>query len=109
MKRIFIIASICALASFGITSVHAMGDMKKPAAQSAAAATIKGKGVVVSVNPQTGKITLKHEPIPALEWPAMTMGFKIKDKSQLDKLRKGDKVDFTLEKSGTEYLISDIK
>lgn len=64
---------------------------------------------MVAVNPAAGKIMLKHEPIPALEWPAMTMGFKIKDKSQLAKLRKGDKVEFTLEQSGAEYLISDIK
>ena len=41
-------------------------------------------------------VTLTHDPIAALDWPAMTMGFKVKDHGQLSKLNVGDAVTFNL-------------
>lgn len=56
----------------------------------------QGHGKVVEVNPKSGEVTLAHEPISELGWPAMTMGFKVKDSKQLDKLKAGDEVEFDL-------------
>lgn len=39
----------------------------------------------------------------------MTMEFKVKDKMLLDKVKKGDKVQFTLEPQGQDYVITSIK
>jgi len=70
---------------------------------------IVGTGTVVSENKTAGKVTLQHESIPAIGWGAMTMEFKVKDKMLLDKVKKGDKVQFTLLQQGKDYVITNIK
>lgn len=62
----------------------------------------KGRGKVVAVDAQSGKVTLDHEPIKDLGWPSMTMGFKVKDSKQLDKLKAGDEVEFDLKADAPE-------
>src|SRR5205823_4865511 len=37
-------------------------------------------GVVKSVDAAKGTLTLEHEPVASMKWPAMTMTFKAKDK-----------------------------
>src|SRR5690606_36965489 len=69
----------------------------------------KGQGKVVAVDEKSGEITLAHEPIPALGWPAMTMGFKVNNASQLAKLKSGDQVAFELKAQGEEYMIERIQ
>ena len=39
-------------------------------------------------------VTLRHGPVPALDWPAMTMAFSIKAPAQLNGLARGDSVTF---------------
>jgi Cu(I)/Ag(I) efflux system membrane fusion protein len=56
----------------------------------------KGHGKVVEVDTKSGIVKLRHEPIAELDWPAMTMGFKVKDNNQLSKLQVGDEVEFDL-------------
>lgn len=55
-----------------------------------------GHGKVMEVDAKAGKITLQHDPIPELGWPAMTMGFSVKDTHSLAKLKVGDTVQFEL-------------
>src|SRR5450830_1831526 len=87
-----------------------MKDMKMPSSKMVAPEkAITGKGTVVSVNKADSSVILKHDAIAAISWPAMTMNFKVKDKILLDKTKSGDKVDFTLEKDGANYIITDIK
>src|ERR1039457_3409710 len=45
--------------------------------------------VVRAVNPAKNSVTLAHEAIPSLKWPAMTMAFVVKDKKLFDKLAVG--------------------
>lgn len=45
-------------------------------------------------------ITLSHEPVPALQWPAMTMTFTLADPSSAQGLRVGDRVHFTFDQQG---------
>ena len=54
----------------------------------------KGRGRVLAVDPAAGRVELEHEPIPAMQWPAMTMGFIAEDRKQLSALKKGDAVEF---------------
>lgn len=82
-------------------------DMVDRNAQSSASHS--GTGVVKSVDAAAGSITLAHEPIRSLNWPAMTMGFKVGDKHLLDKVKRGDKVQFTLMQSGKDYVVTSIK
>jgi Cu/Ag efflux protein CusF len=69
-------------------------------------ADITGTGVVQSVDKANGKVKLTHDPIAALGWPRMTMFFRLKESALADKVKEGDKVEFTLEKSASGYVIS---
>ena len=64
----------------------------------AAAAADTVEGVIKKVDKTARKITLQHGELKNLGMGAMTMAFRVKDASLLDKARQGDKVRFTLEK-----------
>jgi Cu/Ag efflux protein CusF len=69
-------------------------------------AGVTGTGVVQSIDKANGKVQLTHDPIAALNWPKMTMSFRLKDSSLADQVKQGDKVEFSLEKSSSGYVIS---
>ncbi len=56
--------------------------------------THKGQGKVESIT--AGEITLSHGPIPTLQWPAMTMGFKPPASGLPSGLKAGDAVAFEI-------------
>lgn len=62
----------------------------------------KGRGKVIDVDVKSNHITLNHAPIAELGWPAMTMGFKVKDNKQLTKLKAGDDVEFDLKAEASD-------
>ena len=66
-------------------------------------------GVVKSVDAAKGIVTIDHEAINSMNWPAMTMTFKARNKAVLHKIKPGEKVDFTLVQSGEEYTVTRIK
>ena len=104
---------LAALATLSLSSISSYAKdemaMPMPASKATAQKDIVGKGTVVSENKTGGNVTLKHEAIPAVGWGAMTMEFKVKDKVMLDKVKKGDKVQFTLVPQGQDYVITSIK
>jgi membrane fusion protein, copper/silver efflux system len=55
-------------------------------------------------------VEIEHGPIASLKWPAMSMEFKVRDKSLLQHLKPGQAVAFDLSqpKPG-EYVIESIK
>lgn len=64
-----------------------------------------GSGVVKAVSGES--ITLAHEAIQSLGWPAMTMPFSLARPELAHGLKPGDKVHFTLlDKDGTEVIES---
>jgi Cu(I)/Ag(I) efflux system periplasmic protein CusF len=75
----------------------------------AAHATHMATGVVQKLNPDAGVVTVAHEPVNSLNWPAMTMGFKLKDKALLAKLKEGQKVDFEFMQEGGDYVVTSVK
>lgn len=54
-----------------------------------------GTGVVAKVNRSEGWVEINHEEIKDL-MPAMQMEFNVKDKSLLNDVKPGDKVNFTI-------------
>ena len=84
-------------------------DTKDMKTDKATTTVHKGVGVVKSVNRTDGVITFAHEPIKSLNWPAMTMGFKVKDKAMVDKIKPGDKVEFSFVQAGKDYVVTDIR
>ncbi len=97
-----VIAAAAPLALAGAPHDHA--HMAAEAAT--ASAVYKSTGSVKSVNKAAGKVTIAHEAIPDLHWPAMTMQFGVADKKLLDELAAGRKIDFQFVQRGTEYIVT---
>lgn len=70
-----------------------------------AQAVHKTKATVKKVDAKAGSVTLAHEPVASLNWPAMTMGFKVKDSALLSKLTEGKRVDVEFVQEGKDYVI----
>jgi Cu(I)/Ag(I) efflux system protein CusF len=66
-------------------------------------------GVIKKIEPASGTITLRHEPIAALGWPAMTMPFAVKDKKILTALKPEQKVEFDFVQQGAAPIITSIR
>ncbi|MDI1300947.1 MAG: efflux RND transporter periplasmic adaptor subunit [bacterium] len=75
----------------------------KTATESPADAMIKARGIIEAISAQ--EMTLSHDAIPALEWPAMTMSFALDKATSTQGLKKGQRVEFALEKRGDDLVI----
>lgn len=127
MKRIAVCSLLAALSVFAVPFARAQsqgmggmdmkgmdmkGDMKgmdMKSEKKGKSQTHKGSGTVSKVDSDKGTVTIAHGPVESMKWPAMTMTFKAKDKAMLDKVKPGDKIDFTFTQSGKDYIVSDIK
>ena len=85
------------------------GMEKNGASDKAAGNTHRSSGVVKKIDSAGGDITIAHEPIKTLDWPAMTMRFKARDPMLPSQARPGDHVQFTVVQSGKNYVITSIK
>jgi Cu(I)/Ag(I) efflux system protein CusF len=97
-SSIFVACLISAGVSFPVYAQtgHVHGDAHGIAGETAKAPLVTGQGVVKKVDRQNLRITLAHEAIPALNWPAMTMAFAVADQALLEGVKPGDKVSFEL-------------
>ncbi len=66
----------------------------------------EGAGVVAAIS--GNEITLRHEPIVSLNWPAMTMTFPVQSPALLEGLAVGDHVRFRFQESGSGRVIDQI-
>lgn len=69
--------------------------------------THKATGVVTKVDKD--KVTIRHEPVPSMNWPTMTMAFVVKDKALMDKLKKDQKVEFEFVQQGKDHVVTGVK
>jgi Cu(I)/Ag(I) efflux system protein CusF len=86
-----------------------MDSGSKPRGTSPNGAVHKTAAVVKAIDPAAGTVTLAHDPVKSLKWPAMTMGFKVKDKTLFDKLAVGKKVDVEFTRQGSNYVVTAVK
>jgi Cu(I)/Ag(I) efflux system membrane fusion protein len=70
---------------------------------------IKGEGIIAELMPERGMIKLQHEPIAALDWPAMTMDFRLAEGVSLEGLKPGQRVEFELTRQADSYQVSAIR
>lgn len=99
------------------TSVFAqanMGDMKgrdmgqKPVAE-ARQQVHTATGTVKKADTKAGKVTVEHGPVASLNWPAMTMAFKVGEKELWKKLEEGRKVELAFMQRGNDYVVTAVK
>ena len=65
-------------------------------------------GEVKRIDPDSGKVTLKHGEIKNLDMPAMQMSFRLADPAWLKTLQVGDKVRFDAAKVNGQFTITAI-
>lgn len=106
MKRI-IAALLIAIAAPVMGQQAGVAGKSPGTAESATGNFVQGE--VRKVDKSAGKITIKHGPIDNLGMPAMTMVFRARDPSALDKLKTGDRIGFKAEKIDGSITITEFK
>ncbi|MFO8024380.1 efflux RND transporter periplasmic adaptor subunit [Thiohalophilus sp.] len=66
---------------------------------------ITGTGVLHELEPDENSVNMTHAPIPEIDWPEMTMDFKVNPNVELEAFSPDDKVEFDLEKGDDGYVI----
>ena len=101
------------LASSGVAhaamdSIPGMSNMDRPAASKVV--THQGMGIVTAIDEKAGKVKIAHEPIAALNWPAMTMEFKVANSALLEQLKPGARVAFEIvERQPGEWVVTGVR
>jgi Cu(I)/Ag(I) efflux system protein CusF len=115
MKRAFVLYVLVAVSPIAYAQ---SGDMKgmdmkdmpmkgmdmKADKKDAKGAVHKATGVVTKVDKD--KVTIKHEPVQSMNWPSMTMAFKVKDKSLMQKMKRDQKINFEFVQEGKDYVVT---
>lgn len=78
-------------------------------ASTPAGAVHKTSAVVKAVDAANSKVTLAHGPVATLNWPSMTMSFSVRDRSLLNKLTAGKKMDVEFIQRGSDYVVTAVK
>ncbi|MCC6206585.1 MAG: copper-binding protein [Gammaproteobacteria bacterium] len=104
-----IIVSLVIVMSFGLALPSLAADMDNMGMTQQTEKTAHGIGVIKNINVKEGKITLAHQPIKELNWPAMTMAFKVTDPKLLEGLTVGKEVTFDLRSSGMSAVVTGIQ
>lgn len=84
-------------------------DAKSASPKNTAGVVHKAIGVVKKVEPAEGRVVLAHEPVKELNWPAMTMGFAVKDKALFNKLVVDRKIEFEFVTQGSIFIVTAVK
>lgn len=98
-------ASVSVLANETMSNMH-MNHMDKTAITKQ---SVQAVGIITAIDTNTSKLTLNHQAIKALNWPPMTMGFKVVNKTLLNNLKVGQKVSFELKPEGSSQVIVALK
>ena len=111
MKTILIVVSTSLL--IGAPLFAAAVGSETPSAQPIAASNVEKKaiaeGEIKKVDKESGKVTIKHGEIKNLDMPPMTMVFRVKDSAMLEKVKAGDKINFSAEKINGNYTVTEVE
>nr|WP_221229554.1 efflux RND transporter periplasmic adaptor subunit [Niveibacterium umoris] len=91
------------------TAVQGLTAASAPSAAPAATSSVghHGKGRIEAIDATSGELTLAHEPIASLKWPAMTMDFVLANNALAKGLKAGDAVQFDfVERKPGEWVVT---
>lgn len=89
----FLLDSEASLTGLDVRAIdEAPASAGDEATEKAGPSTYTASGTIQAVAARS--VTLRHSPVPALEWPAMTMTFGTEGPAQLRGFKKGDRVRF---------------
>lgn len=88
-------------------AISGFGSAAPPAAS---AVGHKAIGKVEELDRKAGTVTLHHDPVESLKWPAMTMEFRVANEALLDQLKAGSTVAFEfVERGKGEWVITTVE
>jgi len=92
-------------------ALQSCNPAENPAAEGGSTPTVGGtystSGAIVAMSDAT--VTIEHQPVPALGWPAMTMLFKAPDSAMTSGLQTGAAVEFSFRQEGSDNVLTEIK
>lgn len=106
MKKFLMITFASAVFGVAAMSIYANDDHHS---RTETQRSYAAKGEVLAIDKAADKVKLKHEPVPELDWPTMTMFFSVADKALLDDVEVGDQVKFQFVRTNKGALITQIK
>jgi Cu/Ag efflux protein CusF len=120
MKKIQFILTISALLltiTPAFAGSHASAPIEKDPAKAEAVAPLQtpstaaamADGEVRKVDKENKKMTIRHGEIKNLDMPPMSMVFQVRDPALLDKIKPGDKIRFSAEKSEGAFVVTAIE
>jgi Cu(I)/Ag(I) efflux system membrane fusion protein len=83
------------------------GVMARLQGASSATGAYRSTGRVTAVDEKS--VTIAHQPVPELNWPAMTMAFAWGDADRRSDISVGDEVGFTFREGGVGYVVESIE
>jgi Cu(I)/Ag(I) efflux system protein CusF len=110
MKKLVLVLAVALWITAGVRAAETGGTKVAGSTTERAganAAVNRTTGVVKGIDATMGTVTLAHEPVPALKWPAMVMPFKISP-NLAKGLQVGQKVDVEFESQGMSATITSI-
>jgi len=91
----------------------ALGGMRKAADASTATSAVVGHqavGVLHAINVAAGTVTIAHEPVASLKWPAMKMDFVVANAGLVSGIKQGEAVRFEfVERKPGEWVITSLE
>jgi Cu(I)/Ag(I) efflux system protein CusF len=108
MKKFKMAVLAIFLSAFPVFSQHSHEHHETETKQMRTA-NIFSKGVVKGINLVNKKITIEHEAIELLSWPAMTMRFTFEDENLIKDLKEGDNIEFSFVQQGKISLLKSVK
>lgn len=111
LKNLLFVSALLAMAASAQAASHGGAPMASETKTDTATkvATDMTDGEIRKVDLDNKKITIKHGAIKNLDMPGMTMVFQVKDDALLNKVKKGDKVRFSAEQSGSAIVVTAIE
>ena len=91
-----------------VDTASAAGATDTATSPAAGSRSGSGAGVVTAVDAAAGTVTINHEAIPAVGWPAMTMSFTA-DPAVVQQAAVGDRVEFDLTVQGNAGEVTAIR
>ncbi len=61
--------------------------------------SVMGQGIVKAIDKSKHLLTIQHQPISALGWPAMTMNFQVQSDVSIDALKENQEIHFMMKKN----------
>jgi Cu(I)/Ag(I) efflux system membrane fusion protein len=89
----------------------ALGGMQADASAASQPAVVghKGVGVLNAVDAASGTVTISHEPVASLKWPAMKMDFVLANPSLASVVKPGAAVEFEfVERAPGEWVVTSL-